>query len=247
MPDQTALARYEAQQQVEHFVNRHRLNSFRDASNEEFVNHANCLKKYLDIIYGGDVAQVSEAMRAIAAEIAEAGRYDPFPDGHHDSAAATIRMIAENLELDACPWRDLIQLLRGSSVKRKLAHVLWDENLTRDMNWSVSLEVVSERVWGDSVTSENTIRVNVSRLSDWLSERGITNQFSVNASDGRPQVACTIICVDEERIKTVTEQDSAERLAAAERSPKKSMAKVADVSRESVADLVKKIKPRGPQ
>ncbi len=127
------------------------------------------------------------------------------PNVHHERAAKEIWQVISECDADGCPWRDLLHLLSGSPIQLHLARYRWQRNNQHTTKWLVDFADVANAVWGDPLVSNDTMRSNVSRLSTWLMERGVSTAISMNADADCPTISCEIISVDEAKIAKLLE------------------------------------------
>jgi len=205
MTDPKQLESFLANQNIVQFIAGHRLHSYRGRTKEDFSSHAQALVCWLRITYEDNLVKIGGQLHQIANDVEENELQDPYADGHHRVAAEEIRKRAEGLANDRCPWNDLLPMLSSNPVQRAFAVQLWRANTAEAENWEVSIDQILNKVWGDEDGPVANLRTQASRFSKFLKRCGIKLKIEVLAGNSPPKIQCSILGVNEEKVRIAAE------------------------------------------
>lgn len=166
--EQQVRGKREALRQIDLLKGQHYQRVFHAASDTAFAAHAQDVLKCFRIAFPNNPLQVQQSMRSLADYIEQCALEYPDSNGHHHRAAEQIRLHAEGISPDLCPWRDLRTEFGRAVILRNLADQLWLRNTAQSKKWSADYQDVVQAVWADELKERSAIASATSRLCTWL-------------------------------------------------------------------------------
>lgn len=187
-------ARTEARQNLDYWLTQFQRNQLLIDSEESAKTEARRVVRFIRQMHPGSSNAARIHLSETANAIEQQSGFTIFDEKHVLEIVKKVRLAAD-LEDDAvCPWSHLYRVLGDRHTrKHQVARTFWELNDSGSMEWTVSLDLFAEKVWGDDDEDIKTIRPAVSTFRRFLKSHGIVFEARVHDRSRGSRIDCKLV------------------------------------------------------